>query len=501
MSSKKAILIARVSTGEQKEHGYSLQAQIARLEEYCNRHDMDIVESYSFDESAFKKERREFDEILKTISKTKERVCVCFDKVDRLSRNIFDKRVATLYEKAVADEIELHFVSDAQVINNQMGAADKFAFGMKLGLAKYYSDAIGDSVRRAFEKKRKDGYWTGNAPFGYDNVPQNAEKRTRADLVVNKRDAYFVKEIFARYATGNYSLNTLCEWLNSEDSTTKVGGKWHSSALHFVLCNPFYYGMMRSKYGNIKHRYQPLVSRRQFLQVQEVLQKKNNNPVILKGAKKFIFGNGLFTCKNCGCLISAQEKKGGRYVYYHCTNSKKNCERIYTPERELLAQVNEILESLFMSEEQIDEACRYLKEQHDTHSISQREELSRLQSEYNRCQQSMDKALDAYLEGKLPEKVYDKKIKDYSLRQEKINHQIEDLTVDNKSHHITAKTILFLAKHSVDLFENSNIEEKQEILKLIFQNPMLDGKKLVFALRKPFDTVFEMSKHPNLLRR
>ena len=52
---------------------------------------------------------------------------------------------------AVSDKIELHFVSDGQVIDNNMSAGDKFAFGMKLGLAKYYSDAISDNVKRAFE--------------------------------------------------------------------------------------------------------------------------------------------------------------------------------------------------------------------------------------------------------------------------------------------------------------------------------------------------------------
>ena len=69
----------------------------------------------------------------------------------------FDKRVSLLYEKAVADEIELHFVSDRQIINSKMSAVEKFQFGMSLGLAKYYSDAISDSVKRAFEQKRKKG--------------------------------------------------------------------------------------------------------------------------------------------------------------------------------------------------------------------------------------------------------------------------------------------------------------------------------------------------------
>ena len=149
----KAVILARVSTEEQKDAGNSLPAQIARLEAYCKRKGFEIVETYSFDESAYKTKRDEFDRILDFLKEKNEKIAVCFDKVDRLSRNVFDKRVSLLYEKAVADEIELHFVSDGQVINSSMSAVEKFQFGMSLGLAKYYSDAISDNVKRVFELK------------------------------------------------------------------------------------------------------------------------------------------------------------------------------------------------------------------------------------------------------------------------------------------------------------------------------------------------------------
>jgi len=146
----KAINVARVSTEEQREAGNSLPAQTERIKRYCDDKGFEIIESFSFDESAYKNKRDEFDNLLAYVQTTakKEKVAVCFDKVDRLSRSVFDKRVSVLYEMAVADQIELHFVSDNQIINNRISAVEKFQFGMSLGLAKYYSDAIGDNVRR-----------------------------------------------------------------------------------------------------------------------------------------------------------------------------------------------------------------------------------------------------------------------------------------------------------------------------------------------------------------
>lgn len=58
----RAVILARVSTEEQKEAGNSLPAQIHRLEEYCKRKGFDIVETFSFDESAYKDKR---DELLR----------------------------------------------------------------------------------------------------------------------------------------------------------------------------------------------------------------------------------------------------------------------------------------------------------------------------------------------------------------------------------------------------------------------------------------------------
>jgi DNA invertase Pin-like site-specific DNA recombinase len=60
----KAIILARVSTEEQREAGNSLPAQVKRLEDYCARKAFKIIKKYSFDESAYKNKRDEFDKIL-----------------------------------------------------------------------------------------------------------------------------------------------------------------------------------------------------------------------------------------------------------------------------------------------------------------------------------------------------------------------------------------------------------------------------------------------------
>ncbi len=44
---------------------------------------------------------------------------------------------------------------------------------MSLGLAKYYSDAISDNVKRAQEQMLRKGIWVSKAPFGYKNIEKH----------------------------------------------------------------------------------------------------------------------------------------------------------------------------------------------------------------------------------------------------------------------------------------------------------------------------------------
>ena len=90
----KAILIARVSTEEQKEAGNSLPAQIHRLEQYCRNKGFTILRTCSFDESAYTNSRSEFDAIIDYALNQKE-------KVDNINSFIvFNKKRASYHSSA-----------------------------------------------------------------------------------------------------------------------------------------------------------------------------------------------------------------------------------------------------------------------------------------------------------------------------------------------------------------------------------------------------------------
>jgi DNA invertase Pin-like site-specific DNA recombinase len=332
----KAIIIARVSTEEQKEAGLSLPAQVTRLENYCQNKNFNVIKSFSFDESAYKDERGEFDRIFEFIVQQKEKVAICCDKVDRLSRNMFDKRVSFLYDKALQDEIELHFISDGQIINSKISAAEKFHFGISLGLAKYYSDAISDNVKRALEQKLRKGEWPAKAPYGYKNI---SDPDGKANVIVDEYAAAIIQKAFELYATGAFSMSLLCEKINRD-----FGILWSKGYLDHILKHQFYAGTMLWNKKEYPHRYPPIITQTLFEQVQQVKKNFNKKPAKYAGLP-YIY-RGLIRCGECGLAVTPEKHKG--YIYYHCTqyNGKHNGQ--WLREEEITNQLSTVFKNLQM---------------------------------------------------------------------------------------------------------------------------------------------------------
>lgn len=97
--------------------------------------------------------------------------------------------------------------------------------------------------------------------------------------------------------------------------------------------------------------------------------------------------------------------------------------------------------------------------------------------------------------------IYDKKLKEYKEKQYEIGIRLEEYTQADKSYHITASTVFNMAKRALDVFESSEVLEKRQFLNYLLQNPKVDGKKLVFDLRSPFNHIASLASQPIGLRR
>lgn len=490
---KDVIIINRVSDEEQLEAGNSLVAQNQRAQMYCRRSGLNEIESFSFQESAYKQKRDEFDDILKYVKEESESrpIALCFDKVDRFSRGaIFDKRVSELFEMATKGKIELHFASDNQVIHGELSAVENFHFMISLGLAKYYSDAISDNVKRAFEKLRREGVWLGKPRIGYMNIKD--EETGKNDIIIDPERGHLVARMFEMFATGQYSIETIWREIITKGLKSRDGNELSRSNIHYILRDSFYYGMAVSKkHGPYPHKYARLITKDVFDECQAVLDSRNQTRT-KELSKPFMF-KGLLKCAYCDCAMSAEIKKG-KYVYYSCANGKGICKRTYVPESELLKPVYEA----FVAFEAIPESVHKslvdeLRLIHEGEKVFHNKQISRVRAEYERIQSRMDELLNVRLDGSITSAEYERKLQELKSKQAILNIELEEYEEGNYRFFINVDRLLDLSRRMREIFDSSEVMEKRAILGYLLQNPTVKDKEITYELRKPFDTVLELA--------
>ncbi len=84
---------------------------------------------------------------------------------------------------------------------------------------------------------------------------------------------------------------------------------------------------------------------------------------------------------------------------------------------------------------------------------------------------------------------YDKLYKEFREKIDDIDNRLANLQKAEDNYYLTANYLLQLANKAYDLFPSSEIEERRQLLKLLLQNPTLEGKKVRYSLIKPFDTI------------
>src|SRR3972149_10009787 len=485
----KAIILARVSTEEQKEAGNSLPAQQARLRDYISRKPtLQLDKEFIFDESAYQdKERRKFQNVIEYLEKQKETIAICCDKVDRLSRD-FLLGLPALEKLRRAGKIELHFPSDNLVVHKDSPATDLFHYNIALSLAQYYSNSISDNVKRAIEQKLKKEEFPGKAPYGYKNISIGEDKK---DIVVDEFASKVVKKMYEWYSTSAYSLLLIKDKLKTEHN---IG--FSKGYIDAIMKNPFYYGVMRYNGNLYPHRYEPVITKELFDKVQEI--KAGYNKKHFKYAGLPYMYRGLIRCADCGCMITPEKAKD-KYIYYHCTQYKGKHGAEWLREENITEQIAQVFKKLQIPQDVLEDITDSLMSVHKGKSDFREQQYKELTKEKDKYAKRIENMYLDKLDGSITTDEYDKLYKEFRGKIDEVDNRLANLQKAEDEYYITAIYLLELANKAYDLFKSSEIEEKRQLLKLTLQNLVLDGKKVQFQVQKPFDTILNFADSPSWL--
>lgn len=478
---KHAVLWIRVSSREQKE-GYSLDAQEDRVKNYCIRQGLTIIKQFTVVESSTRGERKEFYNMINFIKKYKNPVALVCDKVDRLQRSF--KEYDVLNKLIEKEKIAIHFQTEQAIMAKNAKAHEKMMWNFRITVAQSQTDTMSDNVIRSFEKMRKEGKWPHHAPVGYKNVK---DANGNSDIVLDENNHFIITRLFKEFSIGTYNLEQITRKAADLGLKMKNSKKLHKQTIRGILSNRFYVGEMFSGGQYYPHCYPRLTDSYTFERCQEILEGKANHKV---QKHEYVF-KGLVRCKKCGGVVSTDinvhpaKKKGGEkvvYKYLFCPQ----CGGYRTREENGVEKVREALKTFKnMPKSVVEKLVACLDEEIYKDHKMEIEAKKALDRQIAGFAEKESRLIDLFTEGSITQDLYTKKLTEYRQDKKKLEERLTDYSHLTKQGLITLKYLAGLLLMSDQIWNFLNNDKKQQVLKLLCSEILLDGKNVDISIRKP----------------
>jgi DNA invertase Pin-like site-specific DNA recombinase len=480
----KYLIYARKSTDDSGKQLLSLESQLSEMHELAEKNNLEIVKEFQESQSAKTAGRPIFAEMLQYIQDGHADAILCW-KLDRISRNPIDTgTVTSLLQNSIIQEIKTYqktyYPGDNAIV-----------MAVELAMANQYSRDLSVNVKRGLRTKLKNGDWPWVAPIGYIN--ETFEKK----IIIDPKSSKFIKKAFEMYATGSYSYKDIEQKLYEKGFRSKSGKKVSHALLHHSLKNTFYYGIMERQGEYFKGNHKPIISKKLFDEC-ESIRLGHNKP----RRKKHIFPlRGLLTCEVCECLITAEKQRG--IDYYHCTNGKGICDqkKKFIRGTELENQIFEDMEEINFHEDMIDIIHDSALEKFHSENKNKNTHKEELEKELHILRLKEDKLLDAMLDGKVENEIYEKKSKSIKLERLDLEQRIGRNSVNIRKELSTfeqAKNSLkALYTFKSDYLEAEPIKKREIAFELLSNMTLKDRKTLNLQQKMPYSIIMNGPKNVN----
>ncbi len=468
----RAVIYARVSSKEQADEGFSIPAQLKLLRRYAADNEFEIAREFVDVETAKRTGRTGFDEMVQYLRRAKGRGALLVEKTDRLYRNLRD--YVTLDELGP----EIHFVKESFVLSEDSRSSEKFMHGIKVLMAKNYIDNLSEETSKGMQEKAEQGTWPSWAPLGYENVTVGDQRK----VVPHPQKAPIVAKMFEWYAAGNCSLDAVRDRAIKEGLVGRRGQPPSKSTVASILRNVFYTGWFEWKGQRIEGDHGAVISTDLFERAQAAF-KKDGKPS-RRESHSFPYA-GLLTCDHCGCAVTAERKKG-KYVYYHCTGGRGNCDKPYIREEQLEDLFGGIVQAVVIDVETAEWMRQVLRESHADEEAYHSGQIAELQKQYADLQTKMDRAYEDLLDRKISEELWERKSEEWRRAQVSVRAAIERHEGANQCYFDEGFRILGLAQRAYDLWREQEAKERRKLLDILLSNCTFDGERLRGTYTKPF---------------
>ena len=312
---KKSALYSRVSTLEQANSGYSLNAQKEQLKNYAKAMNYSIVGQYSDGgHSGGNMDRPELKRLLNDIEIGGIDIVIVV-KLDRLSRN----QRNTLY--LIEDVFQKHNVGfiSLQESFDTTTSFGRAMIGIISTFAQLERDTIYERMFMGRKERAKKGLYRGssNVAVGYSYINGKLVKNDFSDVVV---------EIFDRYIDGESTYAIFTD-LAIRYPTLIYG----NNMITRILENPIYIGKVKFDGEYYEGVHDPIIDKDVFEAAQQLRGQISNRYKVDKTKRASLLSRKLY-CGHCGKTMVKQKnytKYEGKntnseynYGYYVCNGKR-----------------------------------------------------------------------------------------------------------------------------------------------------------------------------------
>jgi len=247
-----AVLYFRVSTGEQAEHGTSLESQRDVCRAKANNLTLPIVAEHEDAgvSGGLLQSRPGIQAALADIRAGLADTLICAN-ISRYSRDVEHQQRIKKDVKAAGGRVVF---CDMDFDDTPEG---DLAFNIMGGFAQYEKQLIKTRSMKGKRKRAEEGQQPQRSTpaYGY-HIVTNAQvecnlypPEMRGRYLIVEEQAEIVRELFTRYAAGGIGFPPLARDLNARRIPASRGGIWHPVCVSIILRNPVYKG--EPAYGRI----------------------------------------------------------------------------------------------------------------------------------------------------------------------------------------------------------------------------------------------------------
>jgi DNA invertase Pin-like site-specific DNA recombinase len=471
-------IYARKSTENEDRQILSIEAQIFELKEFAAKEKLEIVASLCEAKTAKEPGRTKFAEMLQKIENREADGIISWHP-DRLARNSVDGgKIIYMIDRGLIKSLKFPtfwFEPTPQGL---------FMLQIAFGQSKYYVDSLSENTKRGLRQKIRNGVWPSWAPVGYLNNPKTKM------IDIDPEKAPKIKKLFEFYATGNYTFNSLSKWCKENDLRGNLGKYISTSNIPIILRNIFYIGLMKYKSEIFEGKHEPLISKKLFDKVHEILKEKGRPQKIKKHNFAFV---GLMKCL-CGASITAEikiKKSGRKYVYYRCTKKKGLCQEKYLREEMLIEQIKTFLQKVSLSSQDTEKVLFELEKEEQQAKEQAKITVQNLKLELIEIKKQLEKLLDVYLGEVISSSEYTERKQKILTQKLGLQEKITDFEQKGLSWLGPAREFVLSLNQAAKLLSTENLSEMTTFLKNIGSNHILQNRQLIFSPKIPYDLVAE----------